>query len=39
MNSIILSAHFDGQQIVLDAPYLLEPNTPLTVTVNCHSVI
>ncbi len=33
MNSVILPAHFDGQQIVLDAPYPLEPNTPLTVTV------
>ena len=33
MNSVILPAHFDGQQIVLDAPYELQPNTPLTVTV------
>ena len=33
MNSIILPAHFDGQQIVLDEPYPLEPNTPLTVVV------
>ena len=33
MNTVILPAHFDGQQIVLDAPYELQPNTPLTVTV------
>ena len=33
MNSVILPAHFDGQQIVLDEPYLLEPNTALSVTV------
>ena len=32
MNSVILPAHFDGQQTVLDEPYPLEPNTPLTVT-------
>lgn len=28
-----MPAHFDGQQIVLDEPYPLEPNTALTVTV------
>ena len=33
MPAVTLSAHFDGQQIVLDEPYPLEPNTPLTVTV------
>ena len=35
MNSVILPAYFDGQKIVLDEPYPLEPNTPLTVTVLC----
>ena len=33
MPAVTLSAHFDGQQIVLDEPYPLEPNTPLTVIV------
>ncbi len=33
MSTVVLPAHFDGQQIVLDEPYPLEPNTPLTVTV------
>ncbi len=33
MNTATLSAHFDGQQIVLDEPYRLEPNTALSVTV------
>ena len=33
MNAIVLPAHFDGQQIVLDEPYELQPNTPLTVVV------
>ena len=33
MNPVTLPAHFDGQQIVLDTPYELPPNTPLTVTV------
>ncbi len=33
MSTVVLPAHFDGHQIVLDAPYSLEPNTPLTVTV------
>lgn len=33
MPAVTLPAHFDGQQIVLDVPYELEPNTPLTVTV------
>ena len=33
MNSVILPVYFDGQQIMLDEPYPLEPNTPLTVTV------
>lgn len=30
---IILPAHFDGEQIRLDAPYLLEPETRLLVVV------
>lgn len=33
MNAITLPAHFDGQQIVLDEPYELKPNTSLVVTV------
>lgn len=33
MNSVVLPAHFDGQQIVLDEPYPLEPNASLTVVV------
>ena len=33
MSSVILPAHFDGQQIVPDEPYALEPNTPLSVIV------
>ncbi len=33
MNTVTLPAHFDGQQIVLDEPYTLEPNAPLVVTV------
>lgn len=34
MSSAALPAHFDGKQIVLDEPYPLEPNTPLTVVVS-----
>ena len=34
MSAVVLSAHFGGQQIVLDEPYPLEPNTPLTVVVS-----
>ena len=33
MNPVTLPAHFDGQQIVLDTPYELQPNTPLTVVI------
>ena len=33
MGMITLSAHFDGEQIRLDEPYDLQPNTRLTVTV------
>ncbi len=33
MNAVVLPAHFDGQKIVLDEPYPLEPDTPLTVTI------
>ena len=33
MPAVTLSAHFDGQKIVLDEPYPLEPHTPLTVVV------
>jgi hypothetical protein len=33
MKQTILKAHFDGEQIRLDEPFELEPNTPLTVIV------
>jgi hypothetical protein len=33
MENKILPAHFDGEQIRLDEPYALEPNTRLLVTV------
>lgn len=33
MKQMILRAHFDGEQIRLDEPFELEPNTPLTVIV------
>ncbi len=33
MPSVNLPAHFDGQQILLDTPYPLEPNTRLVVTI------
>lgn len=33
MIHVTLPAHFDGQQILLDAPYPLEPDTPLLVVV------
>ena len=33
MTTVTLPAHFDGQQIVLDEPYALEPNTRLTIVV------
>jgi hypothetical protein len=33
MDTVILHAHFDGEQILLDQPYELEPNTRLLVTV------
>lgn len=33
MKQTILRAHFDGEQIRLDEPFKLEPNTPLTVIV------
>lgn len=33
MNTITLPAHFDGQQIVLDEPYTLEPNMRLTILI------
>jgi hypothetical protein len=33
MKQTILRAHFDGEQIRLDEPFDLEPNTPLTVIV------
>ncbi len=33
METIVLRAHFDGQQILLDEPYELQPNTHLLVTV------
>jgi len=33
MNTITLPAHFDGQHIRLDVPFILEPHTRLIVTV------
>ncbi|HJT35391.1 MAG TPA: hypothetical protein VJ783_25420 [Pirellulales bacterium] len=33
MEPITLRAHFDGQQILLDDPFPLTPNTKLVVTV------
>jgi hypothetical protein len=33
MDAKILQAHFDGNQILLDEPFVLEPNTALLVTV------
>jgi hypothetical protein len=33
MNPITLRAHFDGEQICLDEPFELEPDTKLIVTI------
>lgn len=33
METVTLRAHFDGEQIRLDEPFELEPNTELIVTV------
>lgn len=33
MNAVTLKAHYDGQQIRLDEPFPLKPNTRLLVTV------
>lgn len=33
MQTITLSAHFDGQQIQLDEPFALEPGSQLMVTI------
>ena len=33
MKQTVLRAHFDGEQICLDEPFKLEPNTPLRVVV------
>ena len=33
MNTVTMSAHFDGEKIQLDEPYTLEPNTALVVTI------
>ena len=33
MQTITLSAHFDGQQIQLDEPFMLEPGSQLMVTI------
>jgi len=33
MGNRILRAHFDGDQILLDEPFELEPNTELLVTI------
>ena len=33
MQTVTLTARFDGQQILLDEPYQLEANTPLMITI------
>jgi hypothetical protein len=33
MDNVSVSAHFDGERIVLDEPFELEPNTSLIVTI------
>lgn len=33
MDSISVFAHFDGEQILLDKPFEMEPNTRLIVTI------
>jgi hypothetical protein len=33
MKRVTLRAHFDGEQIRLDEPFRLEPNTPLTIII------
>ena len=33
MDTVTLHAHFDGEQIRLDDPYELQPNTKLLITV------
>jgi hypothetical protein len=33
MKKVTLRAHFDGQQIRIDEPFELEPDTPLTIIV------
>ncbi len=33
MNTIHLKAHYDGEKILLDEPFNIEPNTKLIVTV------
>ncbi|PSB24752.1 hypothetical protein [Stenomitos frigidus] len=33
MDTVSLSAHFDGERIVLDEPFNLEPNTRLIITI------
>jgi hypothetical protein len=38
MATITLRAHFDGEQIRLDEPFELEPNTELIVTVVPHAI-
>jgi hypothetical protein len=33
MPAAVLKAHFDGEHVVLDEPFELQPNAPLMVTV------
>jgi hypothetical protein len=33
MDAVTLRAHFDGEQILLDEPFELKPNTQLIITV------
>ena len=37
METVTLRAHFDGEQIRLDEPFELEPNTELIITVVPHT--
>jgi hypothetical protein len=39
MKQTILRAHFDGEQIQLDEPCQLEPNTPLRIVVGSSTTL
>jgi hypothetical protein len=38
MDTVVLRAHFDGKQILLDEPFDLEPDMELVVTVRSRSM-